>query len=73
MAVKTIRRDKVRGKHLDHDCYKAYISRHEYGPDDPRVFCYGLIDPMNDELIDKCRNCGAYVGNAMPYKEAQDG
>lgn len=69
MAVKTIGRDKVRGKPLDHDCYNARISRYEYGPDDPRVFCYGLIDMMNDELIDKCRKCAAHVDNIKPIEE----
>lgn len=71
MAVKTIRRDKVRCKPLDDDCYKAKISRYEYGPDDPRVYCYGLMDMMTDELINKCKMCKAHVSNAIPYKEAR--
>lgn len=66
MAVKTIGRDKVRGKPLDHICYKAKISRYEYGPDDPRVFCYGMEDCMTDELLHRCRRCKAYVDNAEP-------
>ena len=70
MAIKTIGRDKVRGKPLDHDCYKAHTSR-EYGPDDPRVFCYGLEDMMTDELLKKCKLCKAHVSNAEPLKEAR--
>lgn len=71
MPIKTIGRDKVRGKPLDHDCYKANISRYEYGPDDPRVYCYGLEDMMTDELIDRCKRCKAHVSNAKPMEEAR--
>lgn len=71
MAVKTIGRDKIRGKHLDSDCYKAHISRYEYGPDDPRVYCYGLKDMMTDELVYKCNVCKAHVSNATPIEEAR--
>lgn len=46
-------RSAMRGKKLDDDCRKAHTSTHEYGPEDTRVFCYGLIDLMNDETIPK--------------------
>ena len=32
-------RSVQRGKPLDKDCYKAHISKHEYGKDDNRCFC----------------------------------
>jgi len=59
-------RSAMRGKKLDDDCRKAHTSTHEYGPEDTRVFCYGLIDLMNDETIPKCRECGAFAYNAQP-------
>lgn len=31
----------VRGKPLDKDCKRANVSKHEYGPNDNRCFCYG--------------------------------
>lgn len=75
--MKTIGRDKVRGKHLDHDCYSAHITRHEFGMDDARVFCYGLCDVMMDEPLGKCKVCKAFVQNAEPPEEekmeVQDG
>ena len=42
-----------RGKPLDDDCRKANISTHEYGMSDERKFCYGLMDCMTEELLDK--------------------
>jgi len=65
-------RAKERGKPLDDDCYKAHISGHEYGPDDHRKFCYGLINLMYDEPLDKYKECGAYAYNAKPPKEADN-
>lgn len=62
-------RAQLRGKPLDADCKRAYTSRHEYGPEDDRVFCLGLIDFMNDEYLDKCRTCKANVYNAEPPEE----
>ena len=61
-----ISRAKIRGKKLDEDCKRAYTSTNEYGPDDDRVFCYGLIDYSTDEIIEKCRNCKALAYNATP-------
>ncbi|MEG1562187.1 MAG: hypothetical protein RR365_00840 [Bacteroides sp.] len=62
-------RSAMRGKPLDSDCKKAHTSTHEYGLDDTRVFCYGLIDLMNDEALPKCRECGAFAFNAKPMEE----
>lgn len=59
-------RASIRGKHLDDDCKKAKISRHEYGMDDNRCFCYGLIDMSTEALLPKCIECGAYCLNAKP-------
>ena len=69
--MKTIGRHKVRGKRLDHDCYHAHTTRNEYGPNDNRVFCYGLYGPMNDEPLEKCRVCAAFVQNQKPPKEEE--
>ncbi len=64
-----ISRKKLRGKKLDEDCKRCYTSSHEYGSDDDRVFCYGLVDYSTDELIEKCKNCKALVWNAAPPEE----
>lgn len=64
-----ISRAKLRGKKLDEDCKRTCTSSHEYGSDDDRVFCYGLVDYSTDELLDKCKNCKAYVFNATPPEE----
>lgn len=61
-----ISRAQLRGKPLDDDCRIARQSSHEYGMNDNRVFCYGLMDRMTDEYLQKCRECGAFVDNAEP-------
>ena len=63
-----INRAKLRGKPLDRDCRSANRTTNEWGSEDDRVFCYGLENSMNDELFDKCRECGAYVGSATPLE-----
>lgn len=69
-----IDRAKLRGKPLDKDCRLARTSSHEYGLQDNRIFCYGLIRPWSDEYLDKCRTCGAFVDNAKPLEsEVQNG
>ena len=67
-----ISRAKLRGKKLDEDCKRACISTNEYGPDDDRVFCYGLISYSTDELIEKCKNCKALVWNAASPEEKNE-
>ena len=64
-----ISRAKLRGKKLDEDCKRAYTTTNEYGSDDDRVFCYGLVDCSTDDLIEKCRNCKALAYNATPMEE----
>lgn len=64
-----ISRAKLRGKELDKDCKTAHTTSHEYGLDDDRVFCYGLVDYSTDELIEKCKNCKALAYNATPPQE----
>lgn len=64
-------RAEQRGIPLDNDCRKANISTHEYGMSDNRKFCLGLKDCMTDDLLDKCRECGAYCMNAKPLKEVE--
>lgn len=61
--MKRVSRAQLRGKPLDKDCYGCNISKNEYGPNDNRCFCYGLVDPGGDS-IDKCRGCGAFADNA---------
>ena len=64
-----ISRAKIRGKKLDEDCKRACTTTNEYGSDDDRVFCYGLIDCSTDDLIEKCRNCKALADNSTPPEE----
>ena len=54
-------RGKIRGKKLDKDCYDANTTKHQFGPDDNRIFCYGLVEASTEELIDKCKECSANV------------
>lgn len=61
-----IDRAKLRGKPLDKECYRAIRTTHEYGFQDDRIFCYGLMDSMTEELLDKCKECKAMVDNAEP-------
>ena len=64
-----ISRAKLRGKPLDSDCMRAYRTTHEYGAEDNRVYCYGLLEGMGDWSIrKKCKECGAYVDNATPLE-----
>ena len=57
-----------RGKQLDEDCKRAKISKNEYGINDNRLFCYGLIDTVTEEPLNKCLECRAFVHNAKPLK-----
>lgn len=66
--MKKVNRARLRGKPLDSDCKTAKTSTGEYGNDDRRVFCYGIIDSMNDEYLEKCKVCGAFVYNAKPLE-----
>ena len=69
-----INRAKLRGKPLDSDCKRANRTTHEYGPEDDRVYCYGLYEDMSDWMIlKKCRECGAFVDNAKPYGKEESG
>ena len=61
-------RPYLTGKELDADCLKARVSHFEYGKEDRRVYCYGLCDG-NEELLEKCGKCKAFVDNATPLKE----
>lgn len=63
-------RSELRGKRLNENCYKAKISKYEYGRNDKRKFCYGLIDMMTDELIDECKECKAHVNYAESILES---
>ena len=65
--MKKVNRAQLRGKPLDEDCKKANTTKYEYGPDDNRIFCYGLYPGCNDfDVLDKCRECRAYAYNALP-------
>lgn len=57
----SIPRSVLRGYPLLPMCRLAKISKHEYGPDDDRCFCYGLVDGKTDAPLYECVNCGAYV------------
>ena len=67
--LKTINRAKIRGKRLNPECYKAKISKFEWGSDDNRCFCYGLFDAWGCDLWEECKKCKAHVDNALPLSE----
>lgn len=58
-----------RGKPLEWFCKSASVSRNEFGENDPRCFCYGLMDAMTDDYFEECIKCGAFVDNATPQIE----
>ena len=64
-----INRAKLRGKPLDADCKRAHTSRYEYGLEDDRVFCFGIIDCKESIFLPKCMRCRAFVNNAEPPRE----
>lgn len=66
--MKKVNRARLRGKPLDSDCKSANTTTGEFGNYDKRIFCYGLIDAMNDEYLEKCKVCGAFVYNAKPLE-----
>ena len=45
---------------------KAKTLTNEYGPQDNRLFCYGLVDCSTEVYLEKCINCGAFINNAKP-------
>ena len=67
--MKKLNRAIQRGKPLDTDCKGCHTTIGEYGENDNRVYCYGLVDRKTDEHLCKCQECGAFVGNAKPLKE----
>ncbi len=69
---KIITRANLKGvPRLPEACVRAKRSRHECGPDDPRVYCYGLMD-WPDNVNAECLQCGAYVDNATPWRAGDD-
>ena len=66
-----INRVKLRGKPLDADCKAAKTTTHECGPNDDRVFCYGLYDKRYDAPYEKCYDCKAFVENATPLEDTK--
>lgn len=63
--MKEISRAQLRTEPLDEDCGRARTTRHEYGPDDNRVFCHGL-ERQPGSYEEKCAACPAFVWNAAP-------
>lgn len=59
----------LRGKPLDENCKRASVTTREYGQDDNRKFCYGLMEMMSGDLLGKCRECKAFVGNSEPPQQ----
>lgn len=62
---KEVDRAQLRAKPLDEDCRRARTTRHEYGPDDNRVFCHGL-EWQPGSYEERCAACPAFVWNAAP-------
>lgn len=52
--MKTISRAVMRGKPLDKDCKRAYISKHEYGPNDNR--CFAMAFMLNGLIVKSMKN-----------------
>lgn len=67
--MKRIDRATLRGKPLDDGCKKAVTTTGEYGKEDKRVYCYGLIRGIYDDVCKECRECKAYVYNATPLSK----
>lgn len=66
--MKKINRAVLRGRPLDKDCYIARTCLHQYGFNDNRCYCLGLINKRNDEFLEKCLECKAFVNNATPLE-----
>ena len=64
-----ISRSKLRGEPLEDYCKRAKTTKHEYGLEDDRIFCYGMFNCWNDDILQTCKNCKAYVNNAEPIGE----
>ena len=64
--MKMVSRAILRGEKLDDDCKKANTTINEYGQQDNRLFCYGLVDCSTESYLEKCINCGAFIDNAKP-------
>lgn len=46
-------------------CKRGKASTEFYIGDKPQIYCYGWIDPQNDEVIDVCKNCADHVSRAQ--------
>lgn len=66
MSKNKISRKNIRGINLDNDCKKAKIATKQYGINDNRCFCYGLIDCSTESYLEKCIICNAFVDNSKP-------
>lgn len=73
-TTKRLTRAQLRGERLEKDCYRAKTTTHEYGVNDNRVFCYGLVDLEFESLphIPMCENCAALVWNSEPMEGDTD-
>lgn len=69
--AKRINRAQLRGKPLEWFCKSAVTTTHEYSVTDERVFCTGMINLMDDEPLDECIQCGAFIRNMKPPKEEE--
>ena len=71
--MKRVSRATLRGKPLDWDCRKYGRSDPgQYGMNDNRCFCTGILNRMCDDVEQKCRECSAWNANAEPPKEGTD-
>lgn len=62
-------RAQMRGKPLDDDCKKyGRPDSGQFGPEDRRCFCTGMLDRMTDDIVDKCRECAAWNALATPIE-----
>lgn len=64
--MKRVSRAQLRGKPLHPLCKHAHTTTNEYGPEDKRIFCYGIRDLQIDDYLYMCYMCGAFVVNEKP-------
>ena len=66
-------RRQLRGKPLLDMCVirPDIIVHDEFGENDNRQFCLGLIDKGSCEYLDECKQCGAWVRNSWSVEATE--
>lgn len=61
--MKKVNRQELRGKPLEVDCKCASTDYEIVNNKIKYTYCLGWVDKRNDEIIDRCKNCKAFVDN----------